>query len=119
MAGEKVVEEGKPTDGLYLVMAGEMEVTRRLGGNPRVLATLKDGDVFGEMSLLSKRAASADVTARRRSTVLRLPRDRFEELIVTYPQVLVLLSELADSRTRSDAKVMASVLPSDALQPAV
>jgi CRP-like cAMP-binding protein len=116
--GEVVVKEGKGADGLYLVMSGELEV-QKAGKRTLVLATLTDGDVFGEMSLLSKKPASATVVAKRRSTVLRLPRERFEELIVTYPQVLVLVSELADARTRSNAQVMAAVLTPDIAHPLV
>lgn len=112
-ADEVVVAEGRPTDGLYLLMSGEVEVS--LAGKP--LATLGDGEIFGEMSLLSKTPASATVSARRRSTVLRLPRERFSELVVTYPQVLVLLSEMADQRTRLDAQLKAAVLSPDGANP--
>jgi len=100
--GEVVIREGTPTDGLYLVMNGELTVNK--GGG--AVATLREGDIFGEMSLLSKKPATATVDAKRRSNVLRLPRERFEELIVTYPQVLVLVSELADSRTRASAQTV-------------
>jgi CRP-like cAMP-binding protein len=114
---EVVVSEGTPTDGLYLVMNGELEVKTR-GPEGRVLASLKEGDIFGEMSLLSKKPASASVAAKKRSNVLRLPRERFEELIVTYPQVLMLVSDLADSRTRANTK-QATVLAPDSGSPLV
>ena len=117
--GETVVKEGTPTDGLYLVMNGELEVKKANANGGTVLATLKEGDIFGEMSLLSKKNATATVGARKRSNVLRLPRERFEELIVTYPQVLVLVSELADSRTRANAKQLATTLAPDAGAPLV
>ncbi|MBS2027005.1 MAG: cyclic nucleotide-binding domain-containing protein [Deltaproteobacteria bacterium] len=117
--GELVVKEGTPTDGLYLVMNGELEVKKAGPSGATVLATLKEGDIFGEMSLLSKKNATATVGARKRSNVLRLPRERFEELIVTYPQVLVLVSDLADSRTRANAKQLATTLAPDAGAPLV
>ena len=110
---EVVVAEGRPTDGLYLLMSGEVEVS--LQGKP--LATLSDGEIFGEMSLLSQKPASATVSARRRSPVLRIPRERFQELVVTYPQVLVLLSEMADQRSRLDAQRRASTLAPDSANP--
>jgi len=114
---EVVIHEGQSTDGLYLVMNGEVEVRRTQAFGPdTVLAQLREGDIFGEMSLLSKKPASATVVAKRRTNVLRLPRDRFSELVVTYPQVLVLVSELADSRTRRDA---AAVLAPDQGAPLV
>jgi len=100
--GEVFIREGTPTDALALRMNGELTVNK--GG--AAVATLREGDIFGEMSLLSKKPATATVDAKRRSNVLRLPRERFEELIVTYPQVLVLVSELADSRTRASAQTV-------------
>jgi CRP-like cAMP-binding protein len=110
---EVVVAEGRPTDGLYLLMSGEVEIS--LQGKP--MTSLGDGEIFGEMSLLSQKPASATVSAKRRSTVLRLPRERFQELVVTYPQVLVLLSEMADVRTRLDAQRQAGALAPDTGNP--
>ena len=66
--------------------------------------TLKEGDVFGEMSLLTKMKATASCTAKRRGTVLRLPKKNFDELILTHPQVLEMVAELSEERKhRTDA----------------
>lgn len=118
-AGETIIQESGSADGLYLVMSGELEVQKGQGAKAMSLAKLKEGEIFGEMSLLSHKPATASVIAKRRSTVLRLPRDHFQELIVTYPQVLVLVSELADSRTRANAQAMPVVLAPDSAAPLV
>lgn len=62
------------------------------------MARLAEGDVFGEMSCLSKGPASATVTARRRATLLVLPRAAFDEVVQAYPPVLAVVSELGDQR---------------------
>jgi CRP-like cAMP-binding protein len=54
------------------------------------------------MSLLNKTPATATVTAARNTSLLRLPREIFDTLILTHPQVLVLVSELTEARQRSN-----------------
>lgn len=98
--GEAIIEEGKLSDGLYVLMAGEVEVRKQQDGEPVTLARLKEGDLFGEISLLTKSAATATVAAATQSTVLRMPRASFDELISTHPQILMLVSELSDERLR-------------------
>jgi len=91
-----IIKEGTPTDGLYVVLSGEVEVRK---GKTR-LATLHEGEVFGEISLLQKSPATASVSAAKRTSLLRLPREVFDQVILTHPQVLQLVSELSESRQR-------------------
>lgn len=97
-AGEVLVQEGERSDGLYVILDGAMEVTKRSADGVALAARLNAGDLFGEMSCLRKTGAFATVTARRAGTVLRLPRADFDELVMTYPQVLELVSTLSDER---------------------
>ncbi len=94
--GDAIVKEGEKSDGLYVVLSGEVDVHK---GQTR-LAQLKEGDVFGEMSLLSKTPATATVSASKHTSLLRLPRKDFDELILSHPQILVLISDLTDDRRR-------------------
>lgn len=112
-AGTAVLREGTPTDGLYVVMSGEMEVQKTQDGRTVALATLREGELFGEISLLTKRPATATVSAKKATTVLRLPREEFDELISAYPQVLALMSELSDERLRAQEAVLAGKLACD------
>jgi CRP-like cAMP-binding protein len=98
VAGEVLVKEGERSDGLYVILDGAMEVSKRSGEGVALAARLGAGDLFGEMSCLRKSGAFATVTAQRAGTVLRLPRADFDELVMTYPQVLELVSTLSDER---------------------
>jgi CRP-like cAMP-binding protein len=100
-AGERIVVEGQPSDGLYVVLSGALDVLKRKGTRDVPAGALREGDVFGEMSCLRKGTASATVLARRAGTLLRLPRAAFDELVVTYPQILELVAELTDERQQS------------------
>ncbi len=92
--GEMVIAEGKSVDGLYIVLHGMVQVSVK---NTEV-AKLKEGDIFGEMSLLTRDPASATVTAQGNAILLRMPRESFQELVVTHPQILALVSELTEQR---------------------
>jgi len=96
-SGATLLREGELSDGLYVVLSGEVEVRR---GN-ELLARLREGELFGEMSLLTKAPAIATVTAARRTSLLRLPKEDFNTVMMTHPQVLELVANLADQRRRA------------------
>jgi CRP-like cAMP-binding protein len=100
--GDSLIRDGEQTDGLYVVLTGEVEVHKQ----SQLLTRLKEGDLFGEISLLQKTPATATVTASRRTTILRLPREDFDRLITSYPQILALVSELTDERLRRTQQVL-------------
>jgi CRP-like cAMP-binding protein len=107
--GTAVVTQGQPTDGLYVVMLGRFRVER--DGQP--LAVLEAGDIFGEISLLSRSKATASVISEGDGRLLRLPRKIFDELILTHPQVLELVSTLADERESRNAGLTGGKLAPD------
>ena len=96
--GDVIIHEGQPVDGLYVVLSGEVAVSK--AGQP--LAHLHEGDLFGEMSLLQKTPATATVKAARNTSLMRLPREDFDTLILTHPQILALVSDLTETRRRSN-----------------
>jgi len=99
--GDVLIKEGQRSDGMYVVLSGEIEV--RLGLHP--VASLKEGDIFGEMSLLTKAPATATCAAARRTSLLRLPREDFDQIVLSHPQILVLVSELTDERKKQNATI--------------
>lgn len=98
--GDVLVKEGQPSDGLYVVLSGEVEID---AAGARI-ATLKEGQVFGEMSLLTRSPASATVRATRHTSLLRLPKQDFDTLILSHPQVLEHVAELIDERRKADQR---------------
>jgi CRP-like cAMP-binding protein len=104
--GEVLIREGQPSDGLYVLLTGEVSVTAQ--GAP--LATLREGHVFGEMSLLLRAPTNATITTTRRTSFLRLPKADFDQLIMSHPQILELVAELAHERQRQNT-IAAPVAP--------
>lgn len=103
-AGERVIAEGEPSPGLFLILSGEFSVTKKdPAGEPLALKILGDGEVFGEISLLSGGPAGASVTAVRRSAAAFLPRDAYDELVQSYPQIEDFLMQLSQKRLSDNA----------------
>ncbi len=89
-AGEVIIEEGKPGDSMYIMVRGEVEITKQLTlvldedtPKERVMIRLRadDGVYFGEMSLLENAPRSATVTASTDCLVLELLQHDFLGLI--------------------------------------
>ncbi|KAG5362384.1 cAMP-dependent protein kinase regulatory subunit [Yarrowia sp. C11] len=78
-AGTAVITEGEAGDAFYLVESGEAEVTKK--GEAGVVATLKQGDYFGEVALLNDLPRQATVTAKTKLKVATLGKDGFQRLL--------------------------------------
>jgi CRP-like cAMP-binding protein len=103
---EVMITEGKSSDGLYVVLHGSVQVAASAKGKSVGLARLKEGDIFGEMSLLTRKPATATVTSQGNSIVLRLPKESFQELVLTHPQILELVSELTEKRKSATEAIL-------------
>ena len=96
--GEAIVVEGDPGDAFYLLVEGQVDVTRR-GESIRRLGT---GDFIGEIALVDGRTRTATATAVGPVRTLVVRRDAFLELMDRHPAVrLGILMALTD-RIRSD-----------------
>jgi CRP-like cAMP-binding protein len=80
-AGKELFREGEPGDGLYLLLAGEINVIKQGKDGEHLLAKLGPGAVLGEMSLITSDARSATGRALAASSVLRLPAAEFRALL--------------------------------------
>ncbi len=106
-AGEVILAAGQEGDGLYVVMQGRFQVHRRLAsGGDRLLSELHEGDLFGEISLLLGIPVTAGVTALAPGRLLRLPREDFDELLMTHPEILDLVQRLSEERLQATAAAL-------------
>ncbi len=109
-AGRVIIQEGDPGDSLYIMVSGEVEITKQLTlvldedtPKERVMIRLKaeDGVYFGEMSLLESDPRSATVTALSDCRLLELYQKDFLELVRNDPAMGVkLLLRLAQLLSR-------------------
>lgn len=98
-SGTVVINEGEEGRGLFVVLSGELEVSRRSADGTSVpLGGLRTGDVFGEMSLLRNNRTSAAVLAVRPATVLFLAREYVAKIVAAMPEIRSYLEALAEDR---------------------
>jgi predicted acylesterase/phospholipase RssA len=81
LAGDWVLRAGDEANELYVVLRGRVRVTTSAEGEDRTLRILGPGAAIGELALLTGTPRSASVQAVRDTTLLRLRRDRFVELL--------------------------------------
>lgn len=109
--GEKLIEDGKDTSGLHLIASGEVAVIGREegeeGGENFVIATLGVGETVGEVALVLRRKANADVVAVHPTVTLHLPREDFLGLIRDHNAILAGLYLCAVERDDETASVLA------------
>ncbi len=81
-SGETVVTQGDDGDFYYIIKVGKAKVIRTgKTGAEVTLATLKDGDAFGEEALLSEAKRNATVTMESDGTLMRLSKEDFNALL--------------------------------------
>jgi thioredoxin reductase (NADPH) len=82
-AGEALVEVGKVSPGMFVVLSGEVDVTRRdAHGGQVLIITHGPGAVSGELSALSGRPGLVDVTAKGPVEAAVVPPDRLHDLMI-------------------------------------
>jgi CRP-like cAMP-binding protein len=107
-AGETLVKMGQEPEGLFLLASGGVRVLGRdQDGEELQIAQLGPGDVVGEISLVLRRPATADVRATHLTIALELRRDPFREVIKEHPTLLNELYELATKREEEMRSVVA------------
>lgn len=114
--GVTIIEEGTPGQGLFVVLSGQVDVSKRDGATKVLLATLGPGEVFGEISLVNREPASATVTAATQTTVLFLPREVFERLIEAVPEIGEYVRSLGEERLL-DTRLLLDATGEDAAEP--
>lgn len=78
-AGELLMKEGAEGDACWLLVAGNVAVTR--SGQASSLATLGPGALVGQLALLDRAPRSATVTATRDTAALEVRADAFTNLV--------------------------------------
>jgi CRP-like cAMP-binding protein len=91
--GETLIAEGDEIVNLYELQSGAVEIVR---GGATVAVVAEPGALFGEMSLLLDRPASASVRARTESVVVEV--DDARNRLTSEPGFAVMLAQLLARR---------------------
>ena len=105
-AGKTLVTEGTPGHEFFLILHGEASVRR----NGRKVATLKDGQYFGELALLDRRPRSATVVSDTEMNLLVLGQRQFNGVLDAVPALSrKMLAAMATRLREADEKAMSSI----------
>jgi glucose-6-phosphate 1-dehydrogenase len=96
-AGMPIVRHGETGGEMYFICRGQAEAVDADGN---LLNTLREGDFFGELSLLRSSPRTATVCAVTACDLFVLERTDLEKTLRDYPQLVATLHENAKSRYR-------------------
>ena len=80
-AGSTVIRQGDEGDKFYIINQGTIDVLRDEGGGNRKIATLREGDFFGETALLEDKPRNATIMAVDDLEVYTLDKKSFRDAI--------------------------------------
>lgn len=80
--GETLFEEGSTGQELYLILEGQVRISRNVAGmGEEALAVLGPGKAFGEMSLIQDSPRSADAIIHESARLMVLSKEAMEDLL--------------------------------------
>jgi hypothetical protein len=105
--GDIVLAEGEAGDSLFLVSSGLVKAfVKSPSGRYVEVRELREGDFFGEISVLSGKPRSATVTAAAPTELLELDRRTIDSITSTHPRVREVLFAFCQERSNSSLESM-------------
>ena len=99
--GDTLIREGDEADALYVVLSGELDVTKRSGRSDIPLARVGPGALQGEIAALEGGRRLASVRAVSEAEALRIPVGLIRELLDAGPDVALAVIGTAVGRLRA------------------
>jgi len=96
--GETVIRAGDPGSSMFVVHKGRVSVQVNENGRPRTVATLNEGDFFGEMALFTGEPRTANVLALEETEVLEIGHAAMKRVFDTNPDLVESLSFVMSER---------------------
>lgn len=85
IAGEILFRQGDEGTALYFIDSGEVEIISEVGSDRNVIATLGEGQSFGEMALLHSDTRTATAVAKQETHLLKIGKEQFNALMEISP----------------------------------
>ena len=104
-AGDVLFHEGDQSEGIYVLLEGELESTKRIGGQEVVLETHQPGSFVGEVALLTNAPQPVTAYVRRTTRLLLFEAHLFREALDAAPVWYIVLSTMAQRLRSMEALV--------------
>jgi CRP-like cAMP-binding protein len=109
--GEKLIEQGEKGDSMFVLVEGEANVVVERNGYQAHVASLKSGDCFGEMSLLTGENRSATIIANADCEAVEIGKAVLAHSLKENPELLHQLSDLLAQRQIENEGALAKTEP--------
>ncbi len=96
--GELIIREGERGASMFILNRGSVQVHIDDKGRPRTVATLHEGDFFGEMALFTGEPRTANISAVEETEVFEINHDAMRTLFKTNPDLVESLSHTIAER---------------------
>jgi tRNA A-37 threonylcarbamoyl transferase component Bud32 len=93
-AGQRFITQGEPGDVCFIIQKGTCVINVEKDGELITVARLSDGDIVGEMALVTGEPRSAHVDAESDMQLWRLTRAQFNTISEEYPDLRSFLTDL-------------------------
>ncbi len=109
--GETILRQGDPGDSLYLVRSGQVAVRIGVLGASQEVATLSEGQFFGEMSLMTGAMRAATVVAKTDAECYIVDKEAFQEIVQEKPELAGVISDILSQRQAALGEAPALTTP--------
>ncbi|MFO1436347.1 MAG: mechanosensitive ion channel family protein [Gammaproteobacteria bacterium] len=96
--GDIITRQGAVAHWLYIIIRGEADVWVQVGDTRHLLTTLTQGNVFGEMGMMTGEPRRASLIAKTNIECYRLDKEGFRHILTARPDVATKLSQVLASR---------------------
>jgi len=98
--GEIIFREGEEGDRMYVVQSGTVRITKKTVSGDLTIATLKSGEIFGEMAIFDKMPRSATAVAAGEARILTIDKKKLLQTISRDPTIVFKMLESMSHRIR-------------------
>ncbi|HON09289.1 MAG TPA: cyclic nucleotide-binding domain-containing protein [Chitinispirillaceae bacterium] len=107
--GSVISAQGQISDHLYLVKKGSLRVVKNVGAVKTVLATVREGETYGEIGLFTQATRSASAIANERCELYVIKRGQFKKLLLEIPDISYSLLEVLSERLKKSGEEMVEI----------
>lgn len=108
-SGDIIFREGDESDKAYIIRSGKIEIFRRIKQGTLLLATLDEGEIFGEMGVLSDQPRTAYAAAATDCELYAIGRDEFAAHMAQQPLEVMLMVRALMERLREANRHIANL----------
>ncbi len=109
--GAVIFKEDEEGNEMFIIIQGEVEIRKATGtSSSKILTTLHNGDMFGEMAVIEKQSRSATAVAVQPTKVLVLNEKLYESMVGTNPDFARKMNRVLSERIRRADAIIQNIM---------